>query len=218
MGDPKFPRRRYDTPSHPWKIDRITAENTLVRKYGLKNKREVWKAQTRLRTFRGTARQLLAQQRGGSPQAQKEAGQLIGRLARLGLLAPQSTLDDVLALDLENVLARRLQTIVYLKGLAGTPDQARQFIVHGHVQIGDRRVNVPSYFVRREEESLIQLNPKSAVADPAHPVRAKGDMPPAREERAPRGGPRGPPPPAVPTNEMDEQDVELPAPEGGEPA
>lgn len=173
MGDPRFPRRRYDTPSHPWHAERIASEKTLVRKYGLKNKREVWKGQTRLREFRGTARELLSKQHTPSSQVRKESEQLIRRMNRMGLLGEGATLDDILGLDVENILTRRLQTVVYLKGLASTPKQARQFIVHGHVSIGDHRVTVPAYIVTRDEEEQIELNPASAVADPTHPVRAR---------------------------------------------
>lgn len=175
MGDPKFPRRRYDTPSHPWQGDRINAEKDVVRKYGLKNKKEVWKAQTRLREFRGTARNLLSKMHTPTPQIRKESDQLIKRMSRIGLLSDSATLDDILALEAENLLARRLQTVVYLKGLASTPTQARQFINHGHVVIGDRRVTVPGYIVKREEEGLIDLANTSPVADPTHPVRARGE-------------------------------------------
>ena len=42
---------------------------------------------------------------------------------------------------------------------AGTksPHQARQVVVHGHVSIGDRIVNLPGYIVKKEEENLITL-------------------------------------------------------------
>lgn len=182
MGDPKFPRRRYETPSHPWNAERIAEEKTIVRKYGLKNKREVWKAQTRLRTFRGTARLLLSQQRSGLPQVDKESHQLLTRMNRLGYLSSDATLDDVLGLNVETVLARRLQTVVYLKGLAATPKQARQFIIHGHVTVNGRKVTVPSFPVSREDEDAIDLNDRSAVADPAHPVRAKPESHGGRTE------------------------------------
>ena len=54
MGDPKFSRKSYDTPSHPWQGERIKAENEVVRQFGLKNKTEVWKADTLLRNFRNS--------------------------------------------------------------------------------------------------------------------------------------------------------------------
>jgi len=60
LGDPKFSRRRYERPSHPWEGERIKAENELLKKYGLKNKKELWRAQSVLRRFRHRARQLQA--------------------------------------------------------------------------------------------------------------------------------------------------------------
>ncbi len=188
MGDPKFPRRRYDTPSHPWHAERIAAEKTLVRKYGLKNKKEIWKSQTRLREFRGVARELLSKQHTPTSQVEKESQQLLRRMNRIGLLGDGATLDDILGLDVENILTRRLQTVVYLKGLASTPKQARQFIIHGHVSVGERRVTVPSYIVTKNEEEQIDINPESAVSDPTHPVRARPEaVPTPHEERGRRG-------------------------------
>ena len=106
MGKPKFSRKQYVTPSHPWQEDRIKAENELIKKYGLKNKREVWKAQTRLRKYRGQARELLAKVRTGEIQSKKESDQLLMHLNRMSILPPNSTLDDVLALETESILSR----------------------------------------------------------------------------------------------------------------
>ena len=125
MGQPKFNRRKYDTPSHPWQGERIKAEKEVQTKFGLKNKTELWKAQSRLRDVRSQARALVARTRNPSDtQAAVEAKLLIERLQRQGYLGADSTLNDVLALDLERILNRRLQTQVYLKGLARTPNQA----------------------------------------------------------------------------------------------
>ena len=174
MGQPKFNRKHYDTPSHPWQGARIKAENEVKMKFGLKNKTEIWKAQTILRDIRGQARALVARTRTPSDtQASKEAQLLIARLQRQGYLGENPTLNDVLGIDLERVLNRRLQSQVYLKGLARTPKQARQFISHGNIKIGDRRVTVPSYNVRRGEEEQIAIDPTAAIADENHPVRPK---------------------------------------------
>jgi small subunit ribosomal protein S4 len=174
MGQPKFNRRHYDTPSHPWQGERIKAENEVKAKYGLKSKTELWKAQTILRDVRGQARGLISRARNPSDlQAAKESSLLIARLQRQGYLGENATLNEVLAIDLERVLNRRLQSQVYLKGLARTPKQARQFISHGCIKIGERRVTVPSYNVRRGEEEQIVIDPTKAIADEAHPVRPK---------------------------------------------
>ncbi|MEK6976693.1 MAG: 30S ribosomal protein S4 [Candidatus Thermoplasmatota archaeon] len=174
MGQPKFNRRKYDKPSHPWQGERIKAEKEVKVKFGLKNKTELWKAQSRLRDIRGQARGLIARARNVSDtQAQAETQQLLARLNRLGYLGENATLNDVLAVDLERILNRRLQTQVYLKGLARTPNQARQFVSHGCILIGERRITVPSYIVRRGEEEAILIDPKKAIADENHPVRPK---------------------------------------------
>jgi small subunit ribosomal protein S4 len=171
MGDPKLSRRKYDTPSHPWQGVRIKEENELVKKYGLKNKRELWKVQSELRNYRRQGRTLLARLRLGDEQAQKERKNLLKKLANLGVLPEDATLDDVLALDVERMLERRLQTLVYLKGLAYTPKQARQLIVHGHTTVNQRKVTVPGYMVKKHEEGSITYNPYSPVANELHPLR-----------------------------------------------
>lgn len=181
MGDPKFPRRKYDRPKHPWEAERIKEENEIAKKYGLKNKREVWKAASTLRTFRGQARRLLGQKSTGAQQVLLEERQLLRRLNRLGMVGETAQLDDVLALNVETVLGRRLETLVYLKGLAGTPKQARQFISHGHVAVNGRSVRVPGYVVPRGEESLVTYTPGSPLESEAHPVRPK-PRPVATEE------------------------------------
>ncbi len=172
MGDPKFNRKTYETPKHPWEAERIKEEWELKKKYGLKNKREIWKAKSILRNFRAQARDLQARLRYGDPQAEKEQKQLFGKLIRLGILTEDTaTLDAVLSLTVEDILRRRLQTIVYLKGLARTPRQARQFIVHGHISIGGRRVTIPGYLVRKEEEDQIEYHEHSPLANELHPMR-----------------------------------------------
>ncbi len=171
MGDPKLSRRKYDKPSHPWQGSRIKEENELLKKYGLKNKRELWKVQSLLRNYRRQGRSLLARLRYGDAQADKEMKGLLDKLANLGVLPDNATLDDILALDLERILERRLQTLVYLKGLAYTPQQARQLIVHGHTVVNNRKVTVPGYLVKKNEEASISYNPYSPLASDLHPAR-----------------------------------------------
>ena len=86
-GEPylKLPKK-YETPSHPWQADRIEAENGIIKKYGLKNKKEIWKAQTSLRRYRGHARELLAKIDSDDPQIKKESNQLLVRLTRFNIL------------------------------------------------------------------------------------------------------------------------------------
>lgn len=173
MGDPKFSRKKYETPNHPWQSSRIKEEADLVRKYGLKNKTEIWKARSSLRQIRGQARDLQGKQLTGLTQVMRETQALIGRLTRMGLVSEGAKLDDILALNVEAVLMRRFQTMAYLKGLAATPHQARQLIVHGHVSIGGSRVNVPGYHVTKADESVIEYATSSPLLNPDHPVRPK---------------------------------------------
>ena len=154
MGDPKKPRKQYETPKHPWKADRLAAELQLVGEYGLRNKRELWRAETILRKIRTHARKLFGLT---GEQRVKEERALIGRLYRMGLVDENATADDVLKLTVRDILERRLQTMVYRLGLARTIHQARQFIVHGHVYVGDKKVRSPSYHVMRGEENLIRV-------------------------------------------------------------
>jgi small subunit ribosomal protein S4 len=179
MGDPKKQRKKYRRPSHPWEKDRIEAENKLLRKYGLRRKEEVWKTETLLRSFRRNARRLLA---ASGSQAELETKQMLERLKRLGLISGGATLDDVLGLTVENILERRFQTIVSKKGLAKTPLQARQLVLHGHVMISGRRVTVPSYLVSVKEEGEIGLTPGSNFTQPKPEV-----PPPAVEAEGPQG-------------------------------
>lgn len=176
MGDPKFSRKTYDTPSHPWQGERIKAEVEVVRAFGLKNKTEVWKAETILRNLRKQSRDLQARLRSGDKQAQVEADALLNKCGRLGYLPVGSNLNDILSLKDEDVLSRRLQTIVFEKGLASTIKQARQMITHGHIFMNGHRVTVPGYLVTRAEESSIEYNPSSPYTDEMHPMRMSAEQ------------------------------------------
>ncbi len=196
MGDPKFLRRTYDTPKHPWDAGRMDEERKLLSKYGLKNKRELWKAQSILRGFRRQARDLQARLRAGDPQAKRETDGLLGRLTRLGVLPTGSpTLDDVLALTIEDVLSRRFEWIVFTKGLAPTPRGARQLIVHGHLAVGDHRVTRPGYLVLGPEEARIAYAGTSPLTADDHPVRVaiREKLESRAQEPAPVPAPEGAP-------------------------
>ncbi len=169
MGDPKRQRKKYETPRFPWKTDGLQTELKLLGQYGLRNKRELWRHRTMLSKFRGIARSLL-----GMPaeQRKKLETQLLNELHRLGILPQKAALDDVLDLSIEDILERRLQTIVFQKGLTTSIYQARQLITHRHIIIGERKVYSPSYLVLRDEEASIAYAPKSPFSNPKHPIRA----------------------------------------------
>lgn len=176
MSSQKFPRKRYETPMHPWKETRIKSERELMKKYGLKSHTEVWKAKTYLGKHRQQARELLAKIGTANPQIKKESDQLLVHLTRMGILSMGGSLDDVLALETEAVLSRRLQTLVYLKGFSTTPYQARQMINHGHIAVKNRKVTIPSYMVLKDEENQIQYTIRSPLNEISHPARPKVDM------------------------------------------
>ena len=169
MGDPKFPSKHYNTPSHPWQKVRIEEERTLIHQYGLKNKKEIWKANTKIRSMRRQARKLTATS--GDEQAQKEKNLLLAKLNRLGMLDQESGLEDVLRMTPENILDRRLQTQVYLQGLASTAKQARQLIIHGHISVEGAVTRVPGMLVTKLQEKNITYSPSSALNSDLHPVR-----------------------------------------------
>ena len=171
MGDPKFPSKHYDTPSHPWQKVRIEQEGGLVHQYGLKNKREIWRANTKVREMRRQARKLTANS--SDDQAQKEKNLLLAKLNRLGMLEQNAGLEDVLRMTPENVLERRLQTQVYLQGLSSTVKQARQLIVHGHISIDGAVARVPGILVTKLQEKNISYSPTSALNSDLHPVRPR---------------------------------------------
>ncbi|HET6589087.1 MAG TPA: 30S ribosomal protein S4 [Candidatus Nitrosocosmicus sp.] len=155
MGDPRKSKKSYNRPRSIWTSDQISTELYIVGSYGLRNKRELWKAQTEIARIRNQARALLAL---AIDIRQEKETQLLNYLSRLGLVADQSTLDDVLNLKIEDILERRLQTIIMKKANLKSPYQARQFVVHGHVSIGNRKINLPGYLVRREEEAQILVH------------------------------------------------------------
>ena len=158
MGDPKTSRRVWQKPKRPLNYDLIMDELKTLGTFGLKTKRELWKTQTELSRVRLQARSLLALRQ---DERERKEPILMQSLSKIGLVNEDSTLDDVLNLQVTDLLSRRLQTIVQRKLYFKTPYQARQAIVHGHIMIGDSVVTIPSYIVKTEEEAKIHLIPES---------------------------------------------------------
>jgi small subunit ribosomal protein S4 len=174
MGDPKRQRKKFDTPRFPWQVDTLEAELKILGQYGLRNKREIWRHKTLLSKYRGIGRSLLGMT---VDERSKQEKQLLDRLHRLGILPEESALDDVLDLALEDILGRRLQTLVFQRGLASSIQQARQLITHGHIAIEGRKVSTPSYLVLKDEEEKIEYSPKSPLTDPEHPITKSISIP-----------------------------------------
>ena len=158
MGDPKTSRRVWQKPKRPLNYDLIMDELKTLGTFGLKTKRELWKTQTELSRVRLQARSLLALRQ---DERERKEPILMQSLSKIGLVNEDSTLDDVLNLQVTDLLSRRLQTIAQRKLYFKTPYQARQAIVHGHIMIGDSVVTIPSYIVKTEEEVKIHLIPES---------------------------------------------------------
>jgi len=180
MGDPRRLRKKYSGPGHPWQLARIQEEKALKYQYGLTTKRELWKMNSMLKAFANQAKRLIALR---TKQSEIESQQLLESLARIGLLAPGAKLNDVLGLTVSDMLDRRLQTVVFKKGLARTAKQARQFITHGHITIAGKTFNAPSYIVPLADEAHMAFVAKSTLANPDHPERTTKTVVPKAEEK-----------------------------------
>ena len=168
MGDPKKPRKKYKKPVRPWERSRIEEEKVLIKEFGLKNKKELWKAESILRNIRNQAKRLIGSK---TEQSKKEEKQLLEKLGKLGLVKGDGKIEDILSLNKKDVLERRLESIVFKQDLSKSISQARQFIVHGHITVKDRVVRVPSYLVSLEEEGQIGFDKKSNLNKEDHPER-----------------------------------------------
>ncbi|KAF5423310.1 MAG: 30S ribosomal protein S4 [Candidatus Methanomarinus sp.] len=173
MGYPGKNTKSYETPKHPWQALRLAEEVGYVKTYGLRNKREVWKAQSMLRKYRRSAMKLLAEITEGelSGHDRQIADDILNRLKRYSILSTEGNLDDILALDTKNFLERRLQTQVYRQGFASTIRQARQFITHGHISIANKKITIPSYIVSIDDEQRIEYYTNSPLQKKEHPQR-----------------------------------------------
>ena len=158
MGDTKNFRRVWKKPKRPLNFDLKMEELKILGTFGLKTKRELWKARTELSRVRNQARSLLALRQ---EVRDKEEPILIQSLTKVGYVQPNATLDDVLNLEISDLFSRRLQTVVQKKFYFKTPYQARQAVSHGHILIGDRIVNIPSYVVSVDEEPKVKLTTES---------------------------------------------------------
>lgn len=168
MGDPKKKHKTYNTPKRPWNTETLTSELRTIGVFGLRNKRELWKAHTELSTLRGRARSLLSL---GSEERAIKEGQLVNKLAKRGLIMENGRLEDVLTLGIEDILERRLQTYIFRRGMVTSLFQARQLIAHGHIAIDGRKVTSPSYQVRIVDEETLDYAMSSPYKNADHPLR-----------------------------------------------
>jgi small subunit ribosomal protein S4 len=184
MGDPRKLRKQYSSPKKMWTLSRIEEEKELTNEYGLRNKREIWKARAILSGIMRQAKQIIAR---STPQSEQEKGQLLTKLKSLSLIPVEGDINSVLNVKLKDLLGRRLQTIVFKKNLANTIKQARQFVVHRHINIGSKNITVPSYLVKIDEEANVSFKPVSALAKADHPERTIEKKAKKEIKRVPHG-------------------------------
>ena len=149
-------KKLYVRPMKPFEAGRIKEENVLVKKYGLKNKLEVWKMLAKISYYRKRAMAL-------AKSDQEEQEVFFKKLRNIGFKV--NSISDALDLQIEDILERRLQSIVASKGLANTVKQARQMIAHKKIMIGGRVVNSPSYIVSTNEENVISIKEKKVKGE-----------------------------------------------------
>ena len=147
----KKKHKSYSRPRRPFDKTRIIEEAEIKEKFGLKNKKEIWKSDSKIKSIREKAKNLI-------PASGEKQNALFERLKKIGLKT--NSIADVLSLEKEDYLGRRLQTIVYRKKLSPTVKGARQLIVHKKIKVGDKVVDSPSYIVPLDLEEKIIVKPQ----------------------------------------------------------
>jgi small subunit ribosomal protein S4 len=132
----------YSKPKRPFDKKRIEEE------FGLKNKKEIWKAEAKIKLFREKAKKLISSD-------EKSQSIFFEKLKKIGLNV--NSISDVLALDKKDYLNRRLQTVLFKNSLAPTIKSARQMIVHKKVLIDNKIMNSPSYIIPKKFEDKMTI-------------------------------------------------------------
>lgn len=144
----KRKKKLYSNPKKPFDKSRIDEEKKIIEEFGLKNKKEIWKAEAKVKLVREKARNLIK-----SPAEKQKI--LFEQLKEIGIKA--DSLTSAFALETKDYLERRLQTVVFKKGLANTIKEARQKIVHRKILVDEKVINKPSYLVPVELENKITI-------------------------------------------------------------
>ncbi len=150
----KRKHKKYSRPKRPFDKARIEEEGEIIEKFGLKNKREIWKAEAKVKSMREKAKKLIS----AKPEEQKT---LFNKLNKIGMNV--NSISDILSLNKEDYLKRRLQTVVLTRKIASSSKQARQFIVHKKILVNSEIVNKPSYIVPVALEDKIKLKEKRKI-------------------------------------------------------
>ncbi|MFA6460962.1 MAG: 30S ribosomal protein S4 [Candidatus Woesearchaeota archaeon] len=168
MGDPKKLKKKYNPLAHPWIRANIEEGKILKKEYGLTKYKEVLIASSFLKKYKDIAKRLIVNK---TAQGEKEKNQMMDKLQRCGLIKSGAGFDEVLSIQLKDVLERRLQSLICRKGFARTMKQARQFITHRHVMVGEKEITSPGYLMTVTEENAIVFKPTSTLASVDHPER-----------------------------------------------
>ena len=154
------------TPKVMFERERFDRELRLAGVYGLKCKTEIYRVHTMLGKLRSSARMLLMREE-SDVKRQLQGASLLRKLHRLGILpSDQDKLEFVLALKEENILDRRLQTIVHKKNLARSVHHARILILQKMIRVGKQVVNSPSFLVRVDSENQVQYAENTPITNP----------------------------------------------------
>ena len=175
----KRKHKLYSRPKRPFDKKRIDEEKEIKEEFGLKNKKEIWKAEAKVKLIRKKARNLIK----SSPEQKKR---LFDQLNKIGLKA--DSLTDAFAINIKSYLERRLQTVVFKRRLANTIKEARQKIVHKKVLIDGKVINKPSYIVPIKLEDKITLKEKTASSKSASAEAPKMQTEAAEEKTYPKEG------------------------------
>lgn len=176
MGDPRRFHKKYTTPAHMWQGTRIADESKLKKEFGLKNNKEVWRANAFVGTAREQARNLIGKK---DQQGEAQRKLLVNRLVKLGIVSKGATISDVLGIKVHDVLGRRLQTIIKDKGIARTPKEARQMIVHGQVKYGGRKHKEPGTLVPIDKADTVAYIGPSRMPRPPKKKEPQGQDSPS---------------------------------------
>ena len=167
----KRKHKKYSRPKRPFDKTRIDEEALIIKEYGLKNKKEIWKAEAKIKTIREKAKKLVGAD-------EKKVQELLDNLNKIGLNV--HSIADILSLDKKDYLNRRLQTIVTKKGLVPTPKTARQMITHKKVMVEGKIINIPSKIIPIDLEDKITLKlskkkmePKAEEKELLNEIKAK---------------------------------------------
>ena len=134
----KRKHKQYSRPKRPFDKKRFEEEAEIKKEFGLKNKKEIWKSDAKIKSIREKAKKLISSN-------EEEQKKLFEKLQKIGLKV--NSIADALGLEKKDYLKRRLQTMVFEKKLTPTINTARQKITHKKVLVNGKIIGSPSYIV-----------------------------------------------------------------------